>query len=240
MSWPLGIFSFLVPILVLVILAGAVVLLLRRGEGGLDISFQTVVSAYLALVIGAALIVAAAGFARVLKAAFSDAFGRDFSYQSFVSSVPVRPSVPPGVPMPAPEEQERVQREAEERERNRVENLYRDDVVYGVTMLVVGILMFGIHAAGRQFLRRRAGEPPLIHRAYLLLMLGTTSVVALASLIAATADLARRYILQSVGPEVMLPSPGGALATTIAFIPLWLWFLFRILREISTPGQSPS
>jgi hypothetical protein len=230
------VFAILIPILVVVIIAGIVVLLVRgRNEGGFEFSFQTVVSAYLALVMGASLIVATVGAAQLLGALMSDAFGRSFTYQSFSFAESPRPVLAPGSTEPqTPSEAEQRQR-YEETERARIENLYRDDVVYGITMLLVGLFMFGIHAAGRQFLRHRRGEPSLISRSYLILMLIATSVVALVSLVTAIASVVRRYILETVGPDRVMSNPGESVALALAFLPLWLWFLYRALRDVAGP-----
>jgi hypothetical protein len=206
-----------------------------RNEGGFEFTFQTVVSAYLALVIGASLIVATVGAARLLGALMSDAFGRSFTYQSYSFVENPRPVLPPGATDPqTPSEVEQRQR-YEETERARLENKYRDDIVYGVTMLVVGLFMFGVHTAGRQFLRRRRGEPALIARSYLILMLISTSVVALVSLVTAIASVVRRYVLETVGPDRVMSNPGESVALALAFLPLWLWFLYRALREVAGP-----
>jgi hypothetical protein len=211
MFWPLGVLAGALPIYALLLIGGAIVLVARgRRNDALNLS--------LAILLAAALVVTADGVAEFLAPLFSSAFGRDFTYQTTIPNLPP----PPGVAS-APTQQEELTAS--------VENQYRDGIVYGATMLIVGALVFGVLWLCRWFLRRWGAETEILGETYLLLLLVTTTIVALAALVAAVAELLRRYVVTPVGPDAVLPHPGGALATAIAFLPLWGWFLVHAIRE---------
>ncbi len=217
MFWPLGVLWGALPIFALLLVGGAIVLVARgRRNDALNLS--------LAILLAASLVVSADGLAELLSPLLSNAFGRDFTYQT---------TLPPFTPPQAPGVTAGTDNRAAQQEqlRENVENQYRDDVVYGATMLVVGALVFGVLWLGRWFLRRWGAETEILGEAFLLLLLVTTTVVALAALVTAVAELIRRYVVTPVGPDAQLPHPGAALATAIAFLPLWGWFLVRAIRE---------
>jgi hypothetical protein len=70
-------------------------------------------------------------------------------------------------------------------------------------------------------------------------MLVSTSILALVSLVVAIAGIVRRYMLQTVGPNQAATSPGEAVAMAIAFLPLWVWFLFQTLHAVAGPKTEP-
>lgn len=226
MFWPLGVLAIALPIYGLILVAGAVVLV-SRGHRTEALNFS------LAVIMAAALLTAATGFARLLAPLFSDAFGRDFTYATAVGPFEPPPA-PPGSIAPSPPAPSAPQQAAQEQQRLQAENAYRDDLVYGATMLVVGLLVVGVLQAGRWVLRRQQAEVPLFGEAFLLLLLITTTIVGLTALIAAVAELLRRYVVVPVGPGVQPPHPGAALATAIAFLPLWGWFLVRGIQAAAT------
>jgi hypothetical protein len=229
MFWPFGILAIALPIFAVVLLVGALVLAARghRSEG---LNFSV------AILLAAALVTATVGFAWLLSPIFSSVLGRDFTYSTRIPPLLPAPPPPPGVPGPPPSP---VLRETEQAQlTSRVENQYRDDLVYGATMLLVGLIVFGLLVLGRWFLQRRDAESDLLSETYLVLMLITTTVVALAALIAAIAQLLRRYVVVPVGPDRMLPHPGAALASAIAFTPLWGWFLVRAIQRAASGSRS--
>jgi hypothetical protein len=217
MFWPLGVLWGALSIYALLLVGGAIILTARRRRSdALNLS--------LAILLAASAVVTADGLAQLLSPLFSNVFGRDFTYQTTL--LPFTPPQAPGAV--AGSDTSAAQ---QERLRENVENQYRDDIVYGATMLVVGALVFGVLWLGRWFLRRWGAETEILGEAYLLLLLVTTTVVALAALVTAVAELVRRYLVTPVGPDALPPHPGAALATAIAFLPLWGWFLVRAIRE---------
>ena len=215
--WPTGILYTALPVFAVVLLIGSIVLV-SRGHRSEALNFS------LAIILAAALVVTAVGFAQLLAPVLSIGFGRDFTYMT---------ALPPEVPPPFPAatgSSPSPQQSAQAQLSNQVENQFRDDMVYGATMLIVGSIVFGILWVARWFLRQRDAESQILRETYLLLLLITTTIVALASLITAVAQLLRRYVVVPVGPYVSPPHPGAALATAIAFTPLWGWFLIRAIQ----------
>jgi hypothetical protein len=229
MFWPIGVLYGALPVFALLLLIGSIVLVARgRRIEALNMS--------LAVILAASLVIAAVGLSQLLSPTLSAVLGRDFSYET------VLPAGAP--PMPAAEETPQPSREEQQANlRVNAENQFRDDIVYGTTMLVVGLIVFGVLALSRWFLRRWGAESGLLHETFLLLLLITTTIVALASTISAVAGLLRRYVVLPIGPDATLPHPGAAVATAIVFLPLWGWFLVRAIREaamISARTPAPS
>lgn len=215
MFWTQGILVIGLTVFTVILLIGGLALV-ARGHASDASSFA------LGVILAGSVLTCAAGAAQVLSPLFSAAFGRDFTYD-IVSPVPMGPPpsssapvapVAPALPLTNP-----------------AEDQYRNDLVNGVAILAVGLLLIGTLTVAGRFLRRQRGESSLLQRTYLLLILVATSLVAPISLAIALTQLLRRYVVLPVTPNASLPHPGSALATAIIFVPMWGWFLFRVLRE---------
>lgn len=212
MFWTQGILVAGLTLFTAVLLVGAIVLITRsRGADAFNFA--------IAVLLSAALLASAVGAAQVLAPVLSAAFGRDFTYDTTSRIGP--PTAPasdgsavPAVPLTS-----------------QAEDQYRNDLANGVAILVVGLLLLGALAAGRHYLQKHRPESSLFQRTCLLLILVSTSLVAPISLAIALTQLLRRYVLLPVGPTATPAHPGSALATAIIFVPMWCWFLFRVLRE---------
>jgi hypothetical protein len=210
------------PIFVLVIVVGSIILVARglRGQA-LDLC--------LAVLLAGSLVVTFAGVAQVIAPLLSIPLGRSFTY--FIPG-PSRflPPVAPGVIQPTPEEER-------EQARARADNDFRNDLVYGATTTIAGLILLAVLAPARRVLRPRSAESDPVRSTFFVLMMLTATLAALSSIIVAVSQLIRRYIVVPVGPDQTLPQPGGAIAVALVFTPLWIWFTYRVLLESrrSTP-----
>ena len=224
--WVLGI---LLPVLVIgLIIAAAVAFMRSRAVEGGGITFSAVLVGYVALAMLVSVFLLAAGGALLIKTAFSGAVGRDFSYD-----ITLEPRYPPyeepyfpesGKPAPEPESWV-----------DPSDNARRDDIAAGVTLVFLGPTLFAVHGAAAVALRRRGAQGVhFVSRVYNLLGLAGASIAFLASGGAALHGVIRRYVLETENLDAReLPHPGDPLALAVVFLPLALWFGWRVWQEFA-------
>jgi len=224
--------GFIIPLsivsLIAVIIAVVALMVIRSRAGQpVELSFLTLVVGYFYCVLIITTIVVAFGLSTLLKAGLSDVFGREFSYGSPPMA---RPALPPGERgpvegrVPTPEEQ--YERQLQERE-----NQYRDDLIEGITMSVVGGIIWMAHFLGRRRVRE-ADDPtqPFLNRAYLTGMLAIFTIVSIISLPQSLYELLRYYLIP-VDEFYYRQGPGGSLGIALVFVPLWIIGLTAFLRQ---------
>jgi hypothetical protein len=239
--WVYGILS---PVLVIALIVAAVVAILRsRAVEGGGIAFSDILAGYVALAMLVSVFLLAGGSALLIKVGFSEAVARDFSYNTTLEPryppyepgyLPEQPSPteqpgypPPKAPYPVYSEPETWVDPSD--------NARRNDIAVGVTLVFVGLVLFAVHGAAAVALQRRPTEGTrLIARAYNLLGLAGGSIGFLASGGTGLYGMLRRYALESGSLEAWeLPHPGEPLAFAIVFLPLSLWFGWRVWREFA-------
>ena len=106
-----------------------------------------------------------------------------------------------------------------------------NDVTLGVTLLATGAVICLLHVFGKKALERKEGKTtPLLKRVYLFFMLSIFSVGGLVSLPLAIYETARYYVEH--GEEYMYwNDPSGQIAAAVVIVPLWVYYLMRVLRE---------
>ncbi len=223
--------NFLIPVLILLGLAllvigvVAVVVRIYRREA-VDISFRQILIVYCYAVTLVSLVTLVLGLASLANAGLSAAFGREFSFQA--PPVIMRPiEGPPGA------ERARTVSEQEQQERRTraLENAFRESLVQGVTLPLVGALIAAVHILARRRLEPATGpDAGFFRKPYLALLLAVFGAVALVSLPAGISE-ALRYAVTEPDPESYRPAPGGSLANALAFTPFWLYFLWATVRE---------
>ena len=218
-------FGVLIPLFVIVIIVAAIVAAIRFRAGENRITFPGILLAYVYTAMFISVFLAATGGALLFKPALGGIIGTDFSYNN--------------------ELEERYYPRGEETWVNPADDAIRNDVAGGVTLVFVGVALFAAHGVAAAALRRRRAQGErLISRAYNLLGLATASIGFLGGGGAAVNELLRRYALDTGGPhswDWTTPRPGGALATAIVFLPLAVWFGWRVWQEfvLEAPAEGP-
>jgi len=216
--------GILVPLFVvgLIVTAAVVIMRARSGEG---ITFSGILLAYVSTAMFISIFLVAVGSALLIKPALGGIIGTDFSYNN--------------------EPEERYYPQGEETWVNPADDAIRNDVAAGVALVFVGVALFALHGVAAAVLRRRQAQgEQLISRAYNLLGLAMASIGFLGGGGSAVHDVLKRYLLDTGGPhswEWETPHPGGALATAIVFLPLALWFGWRVWQEfaLEAPSEDP-
>ncbi len=175
-------------------------------------------------------LVIAVGLVSLVTAALTVPAGRDFSYRI---AVPRPPPVarPAGVPAPPGVSEEEIRRQNEVQ----AENQRKDDLVRGLTLGLVGLVIWGLHTLGLRALEtpeeRRHSALSRLHRLGLLAIFGAAGLVALPL---AAYELARYVVL---GSDDFDPGrPGNAVATAVVVLPIWLYELWQTLRVYRRPS----
>ena len=218
--------GILVPLFVVGLIVTAVVVIMRARAGeDRGITFSGILQAYVSTAMFISIFLVAVGGALLIKPALGGIIGTDFSYNN--------------------EPEERYYPRGEETWVNPSDDAIRNDVAGGVTLVFVGVALFAVHGVAAAVLRRRQAQGErLISRAYNLLGLAMASIAFLGGGGEAVHDVLRRYVLDSGGPHSWdwnTPRPGGALATAIVFLPLAVWFGWRVWQEfaLEAPAESP-
>ena len=209
-------YGILPPLLIVGLIVAAVVAIIRARAGtGPGITFPGVLLAYVYTAMFISVFLAATGGALLIKPALGGIIGTDFSYNN--------------------EAEERYYPRDEETWVDPSHDAIRNDVAAGVALVFVGLVLFAGHGATAAALRRRhAPGERLISRAYNLLGLAAATIGFLGGGGAAVSDMLRRYALDTGGThswEWDTPRPGGALAVAIVFLPLAVWFGWRVWQE---------
>ena len=224
--WILGILS---PVLVIGLIIAAVVAFIRgRAVEGGGITFSSVLVAYVALAMLVSVFLLAAGCALLIKAGFSGAVGMDFSYSRALEPrySEYEPFYPSESDKAVPEPESWI---------DPSDNARRNDIAAGVTLAFLGLTLFAVHGVGAVALRRRGAQGVhFVSRVYNLLGLAGGSIAFLASGGATLHGVIRRYVLETENVDARdLPHPGDPLAFAIVFLPLALWFVWRVWQEFA-------
>lgn len=209
----------------LLIIGGVVVLVLVIRQGRLDTSPRAYLRFYLYALAFASFLVLLLGATALVKAGLATVAGRDFSYyQVTYATVPQAPPGKVGVaPSPPP-----VPTDLNDRP-------YRDDLVRGLALVLTGGLLWILHWLGI-----RALDPPEVRRTSLLAALYSGGLLAIAGLVTVVAlpwgiyALLAHYVLpqDGNGPSTL---PGDPLSYAIVFLPVLLYFLWRLIQQARRP-----
>jgi hypothetical protein len=217
-------------LLLLLVLGGAAIVVGRAWTGSVPtLSPRTLLAGYLYLVVLASSVIVAAGVGQLLTAGFAQAFGPEFSYQSYRAQVPppMRPTrVGPGEL--TPEQVAEEQRLQEQQRLDQMSNDHRDVLAQGITALLVGGLVGLLH-----LLAKRRFAIPFLDRAEAIVGLALFTATGLYFLVTAVYQLVRYALFPQVGAFGQTISPGWALGLALAFVPLWLLRLRRFVAEAS-------
>ncbi|MBI4301974.1 MAG: hypothetical protein HY664_05170 [Chloroflexi bacterium] len=113
-----------------------------------------------------------------------------------------------------------------------LEQGFRNGLAEGLSLTIVGGLVWALHIWGQRALRRRAdGDEPLLWKAYLAVLLGVFSIGGILALSLGVSQTVR-YVLDS-GTDFTSsrPVPGSTLAIAIVFVPIWIYYFAALWRE---------
>jgi hypothetical protein len=231
--------GILVPVAILGLLVVGAAMLFRRGGDALDFAPRNLLRLYLYVASLAGIIVLVVGLSGILNAGLAAALGNGFVYgsPSFpvpATTAPCPPNVPPGSPQCKPTPTDFADRTAREQERRRA-----DDLIRGVTFAVFGALFWGGHWAARRKVIGPEAAQSGMRRGYL--MLGTVifglSTIALLPL---GIYQALSYLILPATEGSYRPGAGESLSGGIVTLPIWLIYLWLVVREFRGTRALPA
>jgi hypothetical protein len=208
-------------------IVGAIALVIRGGRG-VDWTPRSLVRVYLYIASLAGIVVFVVGLSGILNAGFAATFGDAFVYGDSSAIVPVPPCPPTGdanlkcVPSDQPDF---TQQRLRENERRRA-----DDLIRGLTFAVFGALFWGAHWMARRGVIGPDGSSGL-RRGYLMLgtvVFGLTTVILLPTGI----YQALSYLILPPVNGVYRQGVGDALAGGLVTLPVWLIYLWLVVRDL--------
>lgn len=212
----MSVLGLLVPLAVLGLIAWAIVGVTRRG--GEPFTLATATALYARVMLIAGVLMSLIGVGIILKAGFGFI---NMAY-SYYTPVAISQLCPPNVACPP---QSEVTFYADQRSQ---------DLVLGITLVVIGVLVAAVHLfLGRAVARMPGGAPGWITRGTLL---GLTVMTAVAGIPSAAIGLYQMlsYFIVGASPQNQQPW-GEPLGIAIAFVPAWIYVMWRLVDDLKRP-----
>lgn len=210
--------GMLLPLGLLIALLGGIYLVTKKksGDSSMHINEKGLVSGYAWLVVLATVIMLGVGLANIHQSWESVAFGNNFAYS------------PQYEPCTSTDPTSYC-----EGKFNYDDLAAKRDLVQGLTLVVIALLIGGLHwAIASKYNGTKEGD--WARKWFIVFGLIGSSIVSLVTLPMATFSTIN-YLLYGIqnSNTYMGPTdyPGGALATALAFLPIWIVFLVIFLRE---------
>jgi hypothetical protein len=221
--------TVLVPVAVIALIVIIGVIAFQRGRDGVDLSPQAMLRAYLYVGSFAGVIALAFGVSALLNGALASAVGNQIVYGGTPVPAIARPC-PVGVVCPPDVDPALItQRQQQENDRRRQEDLLR-----GATFTMFGALFYGAHRAARRSMYPRSvtagGHGDGLERAYHLLGTVVFGIGAIALLPAGLYQLLANSLLTLPG-DFFRQGVADTLAGGIVSTVLWLLYLRAVLRD---------
>ncbi len=222
--------TVLIPVAVIALIVIIGVIAFQRGQGGIELSPQAMLRAYLYVGSFAGVIALAFGLSALLNGALASVVGNQIVYggtpvPAIARLCPVGATCPP-----EPDLAQITERQRQESDRRRQEDLIR-----GATFTVFGALFYGAHRAARRSMTPR-GATAYTHgtdglrRAYHLLGTVVFGIGAIALLPAGLYQLLANSLLTLPGDffrQGVADTLTGGVVSTV----LWLLYLRAVLRD---------
>ncbi len=108
---------------------------------------------------------------------------------------------------------------------------HREEIALASTLVSTGVVVGLLHLAGKVLIERRENKTFAgIRRVYLFCMLGVASLAGLVSLPLAVYSVINYYVVEH--PHYYDEGfPAMQTAVAIVVVPLWVYYLYRVIRE---------
>lgn len=212
------------------------ILFMQRGRESVDLSTGGLLRAYLYVGSLAGVVILAVGVAGILAYVLAAALGLDVIYggpvpqpQPAIAPAPCPPSVtcpPTEVIFNRFPPDDRVRRQGE-------------DIVRGVTFLIFGGVFLAAHWIARRGVGRADERSSGLYRAYLMLGTAIFGIATIAFLPMGIYQALSFAVLPSQPNVYYRPGAGDALSGGLAALPLWLEYLWLVLRTLPATRLPP-
>mgnify|MGYP001606605448 CR=1 FL=1 len=109
----------------------------------------------------------------------------------------------------------------------RVDRAREGTLINGVSLMIIGAIIWLVHALGRRRLETEEERGDVLNRAYLIAALLMFTIAAIVSLVTGIPETLRYFLLDSLDHQ---ESPGGPLAVAVVALPIWIYYLILTLR----------
>jgi hypothetical protein len=211
--------SFLIPIGVLGLIAWIVVGFTRsRGAEAFTLATATAFYARVLFIVG--LLMSLSGAGVVIKALIGF-INPNYSYYNYSY---VTKGAPPGIPNPGSPN-------------NFVDQQRSQDLVLGITLIVVGLLVAVAHFyLARAVAQMAGGSPTWVTRGMIMALTVTTALGAIPAAAIGIYQMLSYFIVgSSQGPQPW----GDAVGAAIAFVPAWVYVMTILVRDLRRPPGAP-
>ena len=229
--------EIVIPILILLGLIAAVgaviyfVIRVRSGEA-VSLPLRLLFRVYLYLISIVSIVMLVIGLSALVQVGLGAALSKEFSYApAFVKTLPRMVEPPPDVRPLTPVVVEPTEEEQEAQREEGLDRAFKEGILNGLSLTLVGALVLGLHLWGRRRLEIEEERGGMLNRTHLILLLVIFGIVALVMLPSAIYDSLRYYILD-YGDEFSRLRPGGRLAAAIVTVPVWAYYLSATLRAV--------
>jgi hypothetical protein len=210
--------GFLIPVAVLGLIAWAIVGFARRG-GGESFTLASATALYARVMTIVGVVMTLIGVGTILKAAFGF-INIAYSYYSPTLYAPAPTPLPPGAvvaeQLPSFLEQQRSQ-----------------DLVLGITLVVVGVLVTVAHDyLARAVAHMIGGSPAWVTRGAILALTAVTAIAGIWSIALGLNQILGYFI---IGPTQSQQPWGESVGMAIAFVPAWVYAMSRLVQDLRRP-----
>jgi hypothetical protein len=232
----LGFVSLLIPVAVLGLIVWAVVGFTRRGGEPFTLATATALYARVALIGG--VIMSLIGAGTIIKAAFgfinlAYSYYQQYAYASGPYPPVCKATVGSSGPCPPDTATILSQNTYYEQQRGQ-------DLVLGITLLVIGIVVVVAHLyLARAVAGMAGGSPAWVTRGTQLALTVVTAIVGIPSAAIGLYQMLSYFI---IGPSQSQGPWGESMGLAIVFVPAWLYFMARLIQDLRRPhmgAQAP-
>jgi hypothetical protein len=219
--------AFLIPVAVLGLIAWAIVGFARGRGGGEPFTLASATALYARVLVIVGIVMALTGVGTILKATFGF-INMAYSYFVIQAYAPLQSGVPagPGV--------------AYTNDFTNLDQQRNQDLVLGITLLVVGVLVaVGHHYLARAVAHMAGGSPAWVTRGALLALTVVTAIAGIWSTAIGLNEILGYFI---IGPSQSQQPWGESAGMAIAFVPAWVYAMATLVRDLRRPhmGATPA
>lgn len=214
--------AFLIPVAVLGLIAWAIAGFTRARGAGDPFTLASATALYARVMVIVGVVMTLIGVGTILKAAVGYI---NPAYSYFATSAGYAPPYPAGVvvpPVPA----------------NYVDEQRGQDLVLGITLLVVGVVVaVGHHYLASAVANMTGGSPAWVTRGALLALTVVTAIAGIWSTAIGLNELLSYFIIG--GMQSQQPW-GESVGMAIAFVPAWIYAMTRLVQDLRRPHFAAS
>jgi hypothetical protein len=238
-------------IVIVVVVAGGVVLFLRmRAHESINFDLRVLFRVYLLVVIVAGLLVFTQGASNLIQAGFATLGSNQFSYDPVYIRLPSDSAPQPQTAVELKdrtqltdveleeladiETERRIEQIAVDEERRRLglDRAKKEGLIQGISFLIIGLLIWLSHLAARRWLETGEERASLLNRIYLIVVTIVFGIITIVLMPQAVFETFSYVVLDPVDSFGSRTQPGDKLALAITTLPVWLIYLFEVVRSM--------